>query len=79
VIIIIIADTRKWYLEKVAPLLVERVDVLVEDELVGVDVLGGVGDGEIRERGGGGLDAVGVAAVQEVVPRGAAAGLALLA
>jgi hypothetical protein len=62
---------------KASPLLVERVDVLVEDELLRVDVLGGVRDGEIRHGGGGGGDAVGVAAVKHVLP--AAAGLALLA
>ena len=60
------------------PLLVERVDVLVEDKLVRVDVLGGVGDGEIRERGGRGAHAVGVAAVQKVDVPCSAAGLALL-
>jgi hypothetical protein len=62
---------------KASPLLIERVDVLVEDELLRVDVLGGVRDGEIRHGGGGGGDAVGVAAVKHVLP--AAAGLAPLA
>lgn len=71
-------DTCKRRIEGGSPpLFVEVVDVLIEDELLRVDVLGGVRDGEIRQRGGRGAHAIGVAAVEQVVP--AATGLALLA